>query len=78
MMDIVITYERVQMICPKMNILAKFSILIIASVAFIFSVLVNIPVNVAREAHEQVFRIDSNETIILRYLSKNFCIKLTR
>jgi len=78
MMDIVITYERVQMIFPKMIILAKFSILKIASVAFVFSVLVNIPVNVAREVHEQVFRIDSNETIILRYLSKNFCIKLTR
>jgi hypothetical protein len=77
-MDIVITYERVQIIVPKMNILAKFSILKISSVAFVFSVLVNIPVNVAREVQEQVFRIDSNETIILRYFSKKFFFKFTK
>jgi len=74
----VITYERVQIIVPKMNILAKFSILKISSVAFVFSVLVNIPVNVAREVQEQVFRIDSNETIILRYFSKKFFFKFTK
>jgi len=74
----VITYERVQIIVPKMNIFAKFSIIKIASVAFVFSVLVNIPVNVAREVQEQVFRIDSNETIILRYFSKSCFFKFTK
>jgi len=74
----VITYERVQIIVPKMIILAKFSIITISSVAFVFSVLVNIPVNVAREVQEQVFRIDSNETIILRYFSKKFFFKFTK
>jgi len=71
-MDIVITYERVQMICPKMNILTKFSILKIASVAIVFSFFVNIPADFGKGVEEQIFRIDSNETVILRYLSKNF------
>ena len=70
-MDIVIAYERVQMLCPKLNILGRFSILKIAFMAFVFSVLVNLPGNVGREIQEQAFRIDSNVTTVLSAYGKN-------
>ena len=45
MMDIIITYERIQMLCPKVNILNKLSIRKIEFVAFVFSFIVNLPAN---------------------------------
>jgi hypothetical protein len=73
-MDVVIAYERVQVLSPRMNFLGRFSIKKIAFVAFVLSLLVNVPVNVGRELQKKAFRIESNKTTILRTYGKIICI----
>ncbi len=71
LMDIVIAFEWIEILFPRVNILRRFSILKISFVAFVFSVLVNFPVNIVRAVEKQQFKMDSNETITLSAYGKS-------
>ena len=70
--DVYIVFSRIQVLYPKLKFLAKASIYKIALTITVFSVFLNIPINMGRQVTKVPFKIESNETTILETIGKKF------
>ncbi len=69
-MDIFILYGRIQMLSSKLELFSKVSVYKIAIIIVIFSMIVNIPINLGRQVIKVPFRIESNVTSVLEAYGK--------
>jgi len=66
LMDIFILYDRIHILYPKLKFLAKVSVYKISVVIFLFAFIINIPINLSRQAITVPFKIGSNTTTLLQ------------
>jgi len=64
-MDIFILYGRIQMLVPSLKFLSKISVYKVAVLLAFFSCVINLPINLSRQAFKAELKIDSNVTTIL-------------
>jgi len=70
-MDIFISYGRIQMLYPKLKLMAKTSVYKISTFLLVLCCFVNIPTIISRQNIKVEFRIDSNTTTVLYTFGKN-------
>jgi len=64
-LDSFIVYTRIQMLYPRLKFLSKTSIYVVSLFIFIFSVVINVPINLSRTIVKTPFQIGSNSTSVL-------------
>jgi len=64
-MDIFILYGRIQMLVPRLKFLSKVSLYKVAVFLAFFSCVINLPINMSRQAFKSELKIDSNSTTVL-------------
>ncbi len=64
-LDSFIVYTRIQMLYPRLKFLSKTSIYVVSLFIFIFSVVINVPINLSRTIVKTRFQIGSNSTSVL-------------
>ncbi len=64
-LDLFIVYTRIQMLCPRLKFLSKTSIYLVSFLIFIFSVAINVPINLSRTMVTTSFQIRPNSTSVL-------------
>jgi len=64
-MDIFILYGRIQMLVPRLKFLSKVSVYKVAMMLAVFSCVINLPINLSRQAFKSELKIDSNATTVL-------------
>jgi len=71
-MDIFILYGRIQMLVPRLKFLSKVSLYKVAVFLAFFSCVINLPINMSRQAFKSELKIDSNSTTVLYSYGKIF------
>ncbi len=65
MMDLVIVYDRIQILYPMPKFVGSLKINTMVLTGLLFTIVINIPINIGRRVVEVPFRIESNTTTIL-------------
>lgn len=66
-LDIFLVYERIQIYLPNLKFLRSKSAGTISFAVLLYSLVINIPVNLSRTVHQQRITIESNEPITVYY-----------